>query len=45
MNRHLPLTSVRGGIGMGHRDDFRGTDDPSGALLREWVGADAEAYL
>ncbi len=35
----------RGGIGMGHRDDFRGTDDPSGALLREWVGADAEAYL
>lgn len=35
----------RGGIGMGHRDDFRGQDDPTGALLREWVGADAELYL
>lgn len=35
----------RGGIGMGHRDNFRGTDDPCGALLREWIGEDAEAYL
>lgn len=34
----------RGGIGMGHRDDFNGVDDPTGALLREWVGADAELY-
>ena len=34
----------RGGIGMGHRDDFRGTDDPSGVLLREWIGEDARLY-
>lgn len=35
----------RGGIGMGHRDDFKGTADPDGALLREWVGTNAEHYL
>jgi hypothetical protein len=35
----------RGGIGMGHRDDFIGTKDPDGSLLREWVGGDAEMYL
>jgi hypothetical protein len=34
----------RGGIGMGHRDDFNGTADPDGALLRQWVGKDAELY-
>lgn len=34
----------RGGIGMGHRDDFRGTHDPDGSLLRQWVGTDAELY-
>lgn len=34
----------RGGIGMGHKADFRGTEDPTGALLRQWVGADAEHY-
>lgn len=34
----------RGGIGMGHRDDFTGQADPSGALLREWIGSDAELY-
>lgn len=35
----------RGGIGMGHRDDFRGEYDPDGALLRQWVGEDARHYL
>lgn len=34
----------RGGIGMGHSPDFRGTPDPDGALLREWIGQDAELY-
>lgn len=34
----------RGGIGMGHRDDFQGEADPDGALLRSWVGPDAEFY-
>lgn len=34
----------RGGIGMGHRDDFNGKADPDGALLRDWVGNDAELY-
>jgi hypothetical protein len=34
----------RGGIGMGHRDDFRGEYDPDGALLRQWVGDDARFY-
>lgn len=35
----------RGGIGMGHRDDFRGEYDPDGALLRQWIGDDARAYM
>lgn len=35
----------RGGIGMGHREDFKGQADPAGALLREWVGDDARIYL
>lgn len=35
----------RGGIGMGHRDDFRGEYDPDGALLRQWIGEDARHYL
>lgn len=34
----------RGGIGMGHRDDFRGTADPDLTLLRQWVGDDLELY-
>lgn len=34
----------RGGIGMGHRDDFKGEYDPDGALLRQWVGDDARYY-
>jgi hypothetical protein len=34
----------RGGIGMGHHAEFRGTADPHGALLQSWVGADAELY-
>ena len=34
----------RGGIGMGHRDDF-GTPDPDGRVLREWIGEDARHYL
>lgn len=35
----------RAGLGMGHRRDFQGTADPSGSLLRDWLGKDAEAYL
>lgn len=35
----------RGGIGMGHRDDFKGQSDPTGAILRDWIGPDAEIYL
>ncbi|MBH1591394.1 glycosyltransferase family 2 protein [Stenotrophomonas maltophilia] len=35
----------RGGIGMGHDPDFKGEADASGALLRRWVGEDAEVYL
>lgn len=34
----------RPGIGIGHRDNFVGIDDPDGALLREWIGADADLY-
>jgi hypothetical protein len=35
----------REGIGAGHRDSFCGQQDPHEALLCEWVGDDAEAYL
>lgn len=35
----------RGGIGMGHRDDFTGQADPNGDLLRKWVGDAARFYL
>lgn len=35
----------RGGIGMGHKPDFHGTKDTDGALLREWIGQDAEIYM
>lgn len=35
----------RGGIGMGHDPEFRGEADASGALLRDWIGEDAEVYL
>jgi hypothetical protein len=35
----------RGGIGMGHSADLRGTHDPDHRILREWVGTDAEFYL
>ena len=35
----------RSGIGMGHAGGFVGQDDPTGALLREWVGEDARYYL
>lgn len=35
----------RGGIGMGHDPDFKGEADVSGALLRRWIGEDAEVYL
>lgn len=34
----------RGGIGMGHKKDFQGQRDPSGSLLRQWVGDDARYY-
>lgn len=35
----------RGGIGIGHSRTFEGTADPDGALLRQWIGDAAEAYL
>jgi hypothetical protein len=35
----------RGGIGMGHSPEFKGTPDPDLRILREWIGEDAEAYL
>ena len=35
----------RGGIGMGHSKEFRGTADSSRRILREWIGEDAAAYL
>lgn len=35
----------RGGIGMGHQEAFKGQHDPDGALLRQWIGDDAEHYL
>jgi hypothetical protein len=34
----------RAGIGMGHRDNFRGEYDGDGVLLRQWVGDDARYY-
>lgn len=34
----------RGGIGMGHRDDFKGIADPDLTLLRQWIGDDVELY-
>ncbi|MBB1060425.1 glycosyltransferase family A protein [Marilutibacter spongiae] len=34
----------RGGIGMGHRQDF-GTPDPGGQVLRNWIGDGARHYL
>ena len=34
----------RGGIGMGHRNDFRGTADPDLTLLRQWIGENVELY-
>lgn len=34
----------RGGIGMGHRNDFYGKPDDSMRILREWVGDTAELY-
>lgn len=37
--------SGREGIGIGHRSHFGGQPDPQGALLRQWIGVDAEAYL
>lgn len=35
----------RTGIGVGHRETFTGVRDPSGRLLRSWIGNDARAYL
>jgi hypothetical protein len=34
----------RGGIGMGHKPDMTGIHDTDGAILRAWVGNDAELY-
>ena len=44
------VTGIKGmpgrcGIGMGHNPDFHGTKDKDGALLREWIGQDAELYI
>jgi hypothetical protein len=35
----------RMGIGIGHRQSFKGQDDPDGLKLREWIGDDAGIYL
>lgn len=35
----------RTGIGMGHAKQFAGQRDTDGAVLRKWVGKDAEVYL
>jgi hypothetical protein len=35
----------RQGIGIGHRDSFKGTPDPTGAVLRKWIGDAAAHYL
>ena len=35
----------RGGIGAGHKQGFHGVHDHDGAVLRQWIGRDAEAYL
>ena len=37
--------SGRSGIGMGHKADFQGDQDPNGAILRSWVGDEAAAML
>lgn len=34
----------RGGIGMGHKPTFAGTQDVDGRVLRQWIGNDADAY-
>lgn len=34
----------RGGIGIGHRDDF-GKPDPGGKMLRKWIGGRADEYM
>lgn len=34
----------RGGIGMGHQENFTGDFDRNGALLRQWIGDDATHY-
>jgi len=34
----------RTGIGIGHRDRFKGHGDPDAAMLREWLGEDARLY-
>lgn len=44
------VTGIKGlpgrcGIGVGHKPDFHGTKDTDGALLREWIGQDAELYI
>lgn len=34
----------RGGIGIGHKQNFTGQNDPAGTLLRSWIGEDVELY-
>jgi hypothetical protein len=35
----------RGGIGMGHAQDFAGTMDADGRILRQWLGDNARFYV
>lgn len=34
----------RSGIGMGHRNDFKGQIDDTGSILRQWLGPNADIY-
>jgi hypothetical protein len=37
-------TPGRGGIGMGHKNDFQGSIDLDGSILRQWTGTNADLY-
>lgn len=34
----------RGGIGVGHKEDFKGQIDSTGSILRQWLGTNADLY-
>lgn len=49
LERGNRVTGIKGlpgrtGIGMGHRADMIGNVDPSGSILRQWVGHNADLY-